>query len=207
MVLILLGISTSFFSFQGLDIYSSVARARELGFKAVELGAAHKFEENIFDTLSKVKKDFGDLQFTLHGFFPPQPTPFWFNSCEGLSARNKTLLNELFRAADLMEAEVASIHVGSFNRLRYDASNVKNGMIWEINEGAINREKALLDFKSLIAFSLKKAEEIGVDFAIENIFWRISGIALSIGCRPRHDGRQFGELPSFEGKDCGNPLA
>ena len=165
----MLGISTSFFAFHGLDIYSSVSRARELGFKTVELGAAHKFEKDIFQALKKVKNDFGDLEFTLHGFFPPQPTPFWFNPCEGLSPRNKKLLDEMFKAAELMEARVASIHTGAFDRLGYDAGNVVNGMIWEVVQGQIDQAKAMDDFKELIGFALAQAGERSLSFAIENV--------------------------------------
>ncbi len=68
----LVGLSSSYFATRGFGIYDSVARAKELGFGLVELGAAHSFEKDVWKTVGRIKKDFSDLNFTIHGVFPPR---------------------------------------------------------------------------------------------------------------------------------------
>ena len=67
----MIGISSSWLAIRGMSIKESIEKGFELGFDLVELGAAHKCEENAIETVMKLRKKYPDKQFTLHALFPP----------------------------------------------------------------------------------------------------------------------------------------
>ena len=99
----LLGVSSSYFATRGFSIYDSVKRALELGFETVELGAAHRFEPSVWETVKRIKRDFPSKSYTIHSLFPPRKERFWFNASLGLTKENKSVVENLFRAAGLVD--------------------------------------------------------------------------------------------------------
>jgi sugar phosphate isomerase/epimerase len=167
MVASLVGLSSSYFAALGLGVYDSVKAARELGFGLVELGAAHSFERGLWDTIRRIKRDFPDLHFTVHGLFPPMRGRFWFNASLGLTPKNKRVIGGLFRAAVIVEALVVGIHPGFATEFRWGKS--VNGMNLGIPTGKIKRAAAIRGLREVIGYALGLSEDIGAKFAIENI--------------------------------------
>ncbi len=163
----LLGLSSSYYAFQKRSIYSSVESVRQLGFELCELGAAHDFEKDALDTVKKVKNDFPEMKFTVHGLFPPLKEKFWFNPSEGLTSQNKKVVEGLFAAAEIAEAEMVSIHPGFLNKVSF--STGKKGMSFPKKQGLIPRQKAMQNLFIVLEECVKKAEDIGTNFSIENL--------------------------------------
>ncbi|MCP4265444.1 MAG: TIM barrel protein [Candidatus Brocadiaceae bacterium] len=122
----MIGLSTSYYASKGYSIYESVSRTVELGFDLVEMGAAHDYEENAFDTLRKIKKDFGSINFTIHTLFPPLEKKVWFNPADGLTEVNKEIVEGLFKSASILEASFVSIHPLVFSKLTMGKKIVGN---------------------------------------------------------------------------------
>lgn len=163
----MIGLSSSYFASKGFGIYDSVKKCSDLGFKLVELGAAHRFEKDVFETLRKIKTDFSHMSFTAHALFPPLEKPLWFNIAEGLTTQNKGVLLNLFHAASVIEAKPVGIHPGYLEEPisgeDYFGFNIpKKGK-------EIGKENALLNSHKLIKFALNLSEEYYVPFCIENI--------------------------------------
>ncbi len=161
------GLSSSYFATRGIGIYESVEKARELGFKQVELGAAHKFEKGLWETIKKIKHDFPDLNYTVHGLFPPLEERFWFNAALGLTKQNRRVLDEMFRAAEIVEAEVVGIHPGFPFRLGF-AKGPHGFSKMEFGE-RIEKEKAIAGLKEVLVYGTMLAANSGATFAIENM--------------------------------------
>lgn len=159
-----IGLSTSYYATHGKSIYASVKRISEAGFDYAELGAAHEYEDNARETLKRIKKDFPDLKYTLHGLFPPQREKFWFNACEGLTTKNMDAVDNLFKAADIIEPDVVSVHPGYPTKLKH------SGKTWGTPKQGeeIDLKAAVENSKEVIEFGLIAAEDRGIKFAIEN---------------------------------------
>ncbi len=114
----MLGISSSYFASRGFSVYDSVQQAYSLGFKAIELGAAHSFEENLNETIQKIHDDF-DVFFTLHGLFPPRKEKVWFNPSLGLTQTNKEIIDSFFVFAELAGAKLIGFHPGFLFEVSY----------------------------------------------------------------------------------------
>ncbi|MFH1545328.1 MAG: hypothetical protein ABIE23_04575 [archaeon] len=150
----MIGLSSSYFASKNFSIYDSVKNISELGFNLAEIGAAHKFEENLFETTKKIKKDFPELQFTIHGLFPPWKENFWFNPALGLTPRNKKVIDNLFRAAEILEAEIISFHPGFLGVVEY-RKNPK-GYAEAVLAKKLNKEKATKKLLEVLDYVVKK---------------------------------------------------
>ncbi len=162
----LLGLSSTYFASKGIPIYDSVAKVRESGFNTVELGAGHSFEENVWETVKRIKRDFPEMHYTVHGLFPPQRERFWFNASLGLTKQNKAVIENLFRAAEIVEALAIGIHPGFANELLWgrEVHGVNLG-----KEGSpLPREQSLQNLSKVAGFALKLSTQTGISFAIEN---------------------------------------
>jgi len=115
----MLGISSSYFASNGFSVYESVEKAYSLGFKAIELGAAHKFEENLLGTVQKIRDDFPEVFFSLHGLFPPKKEKIWFNPSIGLTKQNKEIIDAFFVFAELAGAKLIGFHPGFLFEVSY----------------------------------------------------------------------------------------
>ncbi|HLD59069.1 MAG TPA: sugar phosphate isomerase/epimerase [archaeon] len=163
--MLMIGLSSSYFAFQKFSVYNAVKRIHELGFETAELGAAHTFEKGIFQTLKKIKKDFSEMHFTLHGLFPPLPEKHWFNLSLGLTAQNKKILAEMFKAAEEVEAVCVTVHPGYLSEAFFGEPD---SMHYPKNKGKpIPKEKALEGCFSAAEFALELAEKSGIGFGIE----------------------------------------
>jgi len=162
----MLGLSTSYFGFQGKPIYDSVKAVFGLGFGTAELGAGHAFEKNVWETIKKVKQDFPEKNYTVHGLFPPLEKRTWFNASLGLTKQNKAIADSLFAAAQIVEAKVVGIHPGFRKQVEWKES--PRGMCYPVPKEEIPLEKAWSNLFELIQYCLNLAEETGCLFAIEN---------------------------------------
>lgn len=168
----MVGISTSYFAARGFSIYESVKRAHQMGFRLIELGANHDYEENIWETVKKIKKDFPDVLFTLHCYFPPIfKIPVLSNASEGLTKDNQNVLTSIFKAAKILKAKVVSFHPGINNRF-YFAGEFKEfkGFKKFQSERIIPKREAFKGLGDFLYQALKLGDKNKIPVAIENIF-------------------------------------
>lgn len=162
----LVGISTTYFASRGFNIYDSVKRASELGFETIELGAGHKFEPGIWETLERIKKDFPETSFTLHGLFPPQKEKLWFNAALGLTDLNKRVLGEMFRAVSIVKPVAVSLHPGYAVKMEW--GETKYGMNEPKSGKPIGEAQAAKGIRQVLGYALQLAKEAGTPLLIEN---------------------------------------
>jgi sugar phosphate isomerase/epimerase len=188
----LVGLSSSYFATRGFGIYDSVARAKELGFGLVELGAAHSFEKGIWETVGRIKKDFSDLNFTVHGVFPPREKRFWFNPSLGLTADNKALVGDMFKVASEVNALTVGIHSG----FDCDAgfSDTKYGFSFPTVLKRLDRGKAVAGLKEVLGYALGLSKEHGIKLVIENTPGREVSSLLRTAEQFREIFEEFPEL-------------
>ena len=163
----LIGLSSSYYGFQGKKVYDSAKRVFDLGFETVELGAGHGPEPKIWETIKRIKHDFPDKNYTLHGLFPPPKERMWFNASNGLTSENVRIVEAFFKAASIVEAEVVSIHPGFTEQLVWKKG--QEPMSQPLSQNKIDVEKAWPKFYQVMEKCLALADDVGCVFAIENI--------------------------------------
>lgn len=168
----MLGISSSYFSCLGCLIFESVKRAVDLGFRHVEMGANHDWEEDIWEELKKIRREFRGISFSIHGYFPPAfKRPYMFNLAEGLTDKNKKVIEGLFRAADILEADLISLHPGINNHFLFEGKlSDFPGFKKFKNVGKIDKKKAKENVYESFDFLVKKGKKRGIKVAVENIY-------------------------------------
>ncbi len=164
----LLGLSSSYFAFKGKGVYDSVKAVFDLGFDTAELGAGHRFEANAWKTVRRIKRDFPGKNYTIHSLFPPPRQRFWFNPSLGLTKQNKETIDNLFKAAGIVEASVVGIHPGFLNELGLGFDSVK-GFDVLVPGKQLDAAQNWQNFCKVIQYALKLAQDTGVALAIENI--------------------------------------
>lgn len=164
----MLGLSSSYFAFRGKGIYDSVESVFGLGFETAELGAAHRFEPGVWGTVRGIKHDFSDKNFTVHGLFPQLEKRLWFNASLGLTKQNKGIVDWLFKAAQIVEAKVVSIHPGFLNEMGF-AFDEKRGFDVIVPKQPLPVGLSWEKFFELVEYACSLSAEIGTKFAIENI--------------------------------------
>lgn len=164
----MIGLSTTYYATKGLSIYDSVLRTVELGFEVVELGAAHLYEDNVYEVLRKIKRDFPRIIFTIHTLFPPLRNKIWFNPAEGLSKLNKVIVDGLVNAASVLEAKIISIHPPILNKLELGEKVIGNFNNLRMGS-VIDEEVGRNDFACLLEYIIKKAERSNTRVIIENL--------------------------------------
>jgi len=162
----MLGLSSSYFASKGLPIYDSVEKAFSLGFNAIELGAAHKFEENLKQTVQKIAEDFPEVFFTLHGLFPPMKEKMWFNPSLGLTEQNKKIIDSFFEFAELSKAKLIGFHPGFLFEVSYTESN---GIGKTKETRQLDAKKSWKNLFEVINFFEEKNSGNNYRIAIENI--------------------------------------
>lgn len=162
----MLGISSSYFASNGFSVYDSVEKAYSLGFKTIELGAAHEFEENLNKTTEKIFDDFSDAVFTLHGLFPPLKEKIWFNPSLGLTSQNKQIIDDFFVFAELAHAKQISFHPGFLFEVSYeDIKGIGNTKI----EKKLDKKQSWNNLFEVLTYFNEKNQEKNFSLAIENI--------------------------------------
>ena len=164
----MIGLSTTYYATKGLSIYDSVLRTVNLGFDVVELGAAHRYEDNVWDVLHKIKRDFPDTALSIHNTFPPLKNKTWFNPADDLYSVNKEIIDRLFEAASVLEALVISIHPPILNEISLSGKvtgNFDKPTIGKPKDEALSRK----NFTQFIDYINKRAEEINTRVLIENM--------------------------------------
>lgn len=186
----MLGISTSYFASNGFSVYHSVDKAYSLGFNAIELGAAHSFENNLAETVQKIRDDFSEVFFSLHGLFPPLKEKIWFNPSLGLTQQNKEIIDSFFVFAGLAEAKLVSFHPGFLFEVSYEGI----GGIGETKiEKKLDKEISWKNLFEVLDYFTEKNKKERFNLAIENITSN-ENKALVYGKNFR---KVFGSFPSF----------
>ncbi len=189
----LLGLSSSYFAFRGKGLYDSVKSVFGLGFETAELGAGHRFEANAWKTVRRIKRDFPEKNYTIHSLFPAPRERFWFNPSLGLNKQNKETIDNLFKAAGIVEASVVGIHPGFLNELGWGFDSVK-GFDVLIAEKQLDPEKSWQNFCKVIEYALKLSQDTGVALAIENIH---GAEARPIVAKPDEFAKTFALFPEL----------
>jgi sugar phosphate isomerase/epimerase len=164
----MIGLSTTYYATKGLMVYESVARIVELGFNTVEFGAAHSFERGIWATLTKVKKDFRDIIFTVHNLFPPFKKKIWFNPADGLTPLNRKVVDGLFKTAFITGASLISMHPPILNEI-----TIGNKIFGNFSQPLIGKNKnvrqSLDNFRQLMKYVSDKSKGSGAKVIVENM--------------------------------------
>ncbi len=185
----MIGISSSYFASRNFSVYDSVKKAYSLGFRTIELGAAHSFEENLPGTLKKIKKDFPGVFFTLHGLFPPLKEKIWFNPSLGLTDLNRKIIDSFFTAAETVDAKVIGFHPGFMFEVSYEELN---GFGETKNIRWLDEKISWKNLFDVLDYAVKKNSENKFDLVIENIA-ALKDRALVSG---KNFQRVFDEFPS-----------
>ncbi|MFH1240270.1 MAG: TIM barrel protein [Candidatus Diapherotrites archaeon] len=163
----MIGISSSYFAMNRYNLFDSVVRAVELEFNAIELGAAHKYEATQWKTIQKISEIFPDTHFTVHGLFPAPQDPYWFNASLGLTPKNKDIIDDMFKAAKIVNAKIVSIHPGFLHEVKW--GNNYYGMNHPFIFGKIPYDIAMKGMEEVLTYASEKAKTQNTTFAIENI--------------------------------------
>jgi hypothetical protein len=164
----MIGLSTSYYAAKGCSIYESVLKIIEMGFDVVEFGAAHAYEENILDILTKIKKDFRQTSFTIHTLFPPLRKRTWFNPADGLNRVNMEIVDNLFNAALIVEALFISIHPAVFYEVTL--GDCMQGNFYKPTIGNPKDIKTgRKNFAELMSYMSKKSDNSRTKVIIENM--------------------------------------
>jgi sugar phosphate isomerase/epimerase len=168
-----LGISTSYFAARGFSIYDSVSCAYRLGFRLIELGANHDPERNTPELLKKIRRDFPEVTFTQHCYFPPVLGNFFSNPAEGPSKENLQVIEAIIEAAQVLKTEIISFHSGLNASFSYKGVFKQFAGFKEFAPGKrIAQKEALSGTKDFLKVVLKKAAGLKIRVAIENIVGR-----------------------------------
>jgi len=165
----LIGLSSSYFATKGFGLKDSIINCSEMGFNLIELGAAHKYsvhEGNPFEIIKKIRKDFPEKTFTIHGLFPPQKKGVWFNPSLGLTKENKLIAGNMLKAARIVEAEVIGFHPGFLFEMGLEWK--KEGYAEAVKLRELEREESFSNLFDVISFFFKKNSS-DTKIAIENI--------------------------------------
>ena len=165
----MIGLSTSCFAAKGHSIYESVQKSVELGFDVIELGAAHAFEENVWDTLKKIRNDFRNVNFTIHTLFPALKKLTWFNPAEGLNDTNTKVVDRLFASASIVESLLISIHPAVFNKIRIGERGGRCNFNIPIVADAKQKMACKDKFKEFMEYINRQASTHGKKVIIENL--------------------------------------
>lgn len=164
----MIGLSTTYYATQGDSVYESVKKVTELGFNTIEIGAAHGFEENIWEVLKKIRKNFRHIDFTIHTLFPPFKNKIWFNPADGLNEVNKEIIDNLFTAACILNTSLISIHPAVFNEIGL-GNKVEGNFDKPIVGRPKDRKEGIMKFNNFMDYASKKAVFSGVKLLIENL--------------------------------------
>ena len=165
----MIGLSTAYFAVKGFSIYESVKKTVELGFDVVELGAAHAFEENAWETLREIRKEFRNINFTIHTLFPPLEKKIWFNPADGLNELNKEIVDRLFRSASIIEAILISIHPAVFNEVVLGERAGRCNFDIPIVADAKDKKNSTYKFKQLMEYVNEQSLYFGIKVIVENL--------------------------------------
>lgn len=177
-----LGISTSYFAARDFSIYDSVVSAYNLGFRLLELGANHNYEDNLLETVKKIRRDFPDVTFTQHCYFPPAfKEEFFSNPAEGLTPNNKKVLDTIFAASESLQSKIISFHNGFNNKYAYEGEFIEFSGFKKFKIiGKIPAEAALSGLKDFIGYALEKGRQQGIGVAVENVVAKTFGTKCTI---------------------------
>jgi sugar phosphate isomerase/epimerase len=164
----MIGLSTSYYAMKGLSIYESVLKTVDLGFELIELGAAHEYEDNPFDTMREIKRDFPSVSFTVHTLFPPLQKRVWFNPADGLNEINKKIVDGLFETASIVDASLISIHPPVFNDIKLGGTNLAK-FHRPVPGKAKNKNTGKERFFQLLKYISRQSDDCGIKIIIENI--------------------------------------
>ncbi len=159
-------LSSVYFGCRGKSVYGTVKKAHELGFDGVEIRQEHLPSKNVLGELKKIKSSFPDLGFTIHA-------PLWngkgiqyLNTAMGLTGKNRRVLNDLFKGAEILEAENVLFHPGFREVLAF------NKVLWfpRTHSPRLKMPRGIAEkrHKQFLEKAVEMAGNIGANVVIEN---------------------------------------
>jgi len=164
-----IGLSSTFYAVRSIPIYDSVKKTADLGFTLIELGPTHAFEPDIFDTLKKIREDFPSITFFVHALFPPQVQKQWFNASDGLTARNKLVIDNLIFSTEALGGSMFSIHSPVVDNVYMTDSEVPGGFVRAVPDTLKDVRLAQKGFIEVMDYLDQKIRASGLKVAIENM--------------------------------------
>ncbi len=162
----MLGVSSSWLAIQGFGIRESVEKIFDLGFDLVELGAAHRYEENAIDTIRQIRKKYSDKKFTIHALFPPPKDKILVNLASENPEKVFQINKGLIELAKELNALVVGIHGGYAGEVSLEPGD--KGFSKRIFKSEMDVEEARRNTSQMLQRILNVAEEHKVKLAVEN---------------------------------------
>lgn len=165
----MIGLSSTYYAVRGLSINDSVRKIAELGFELIELGAAHAFEDDVWETLKRLRRDLPGIKFTVHGLFPPLKEMVWFNAADGLIKVNREIIDDLFKTADILRSPLVTFHAPIANKVEFRGNKVPGGFYGASAGEAKDQQLSWQRFNELLEYLDNKARQAGIMVGIENL--------------------------------------
>jgi sugar phosphate isomerase/epimerase len=167
----MIGISSSWPATKELSIKDSVEYIFKLGFDLVEIGAAHKYEDNAVETVLKLRNKYPMKSFTLHALFPPGKNgslyPLNLSDTKEHDRILKTVKN-MFDISERLGCNFVGIHGGFAGRVKWVKG--KFGFRELKVEKPIDIEDAKTNMKIILEDLVHVAEEKNMKLAVEIYF-------------------------------------
>jgi sugar phosphate isomerase/epimerase len=177
----MLGISSSWLAIKGLTIRESVEKIFEMGFELCELGAAHKYEEGVVETVMELRKEYPDKKFSIHAKFPPDKInlPEGRKNNSRSNGHNYTMnladpkeheaimkaIKKMFDISDRINAEIVGIHGGYAGEVKWVEGDLGFEELEMVKPMPLDEAKT--NMKIILEELVNTAEERGIKFAVE----------------------------------------
>lgn len=163
----MIGISSSWFAMKGMSVKESIERGFELGFELVEIGAAHKYEDNAVETVLELRKKYPSKKFTLHGLFPHFKNGNYPLNLADPKEHDRTLsaIKKMFEIGERITVDVIGIHGGFAGEVKWGEEEF--GFEELVMETPIPIETAKRNMGVITEELVNIAEEMGIKVAME----------------------------------------
>lgn len=148
------------------DLMKVLETYKKLGIQDIELGSMHPITKDI-SQLCKFKKE-NDVNFTVHGFFPPTSQPFFLNLASQDDKKLKESMKFVKNALETcrrIDAKIYGIHAGYIADWREENMGEK---IFLLSDGFFDEEAAMQSLIQNTQEMVDYASQYGIKFAMEN---------------------------------------
>lgn len=163
----MIGMSSSWLAVKGMLIKEAVEKVFELGFGLVEVGAAHKYEENSVETVLELRNAYPSKKFTLHALFPHFKNGNYPLNLADIKEQDRILkaVKRMFDISERLGASVLGIHGGYSAEVRW--VNGRHGFKKLEASNPIPLNTAKRNMKVILEDLVGIAEERDIKLAIE----------------------------------------